>query len=539
MLQSGPNANWRFVGPIPPRILLTPSCLRPADPLLARDYYQGRFTFAGRTVETGNQSPFLMQGPSPAWEADLHSFRWLRHLADAGTDLAAAQARALIEDWIAIHGKRARPPAFAQDVTASRLIAWLQHSRFVLTGSDHGFYRRFMTSLARQRRYLRSALRGSPESIDTLHATIALAICSLCLPTSGRRQRRLADQLERLLKRQILPDGGHESRNRGHLPHLLADLLPLTQCYLSASKPVPQEVIRAIDRMFPQLRAARHVDGQIALFHGAGFSHTDLNAAVLRLDRTEGAAPTHAPQSGYFHVHDGPTTLIADVGMIPHGRAGSEAHASALAFEFSSGRQRIVTNLGVERLDRQKYRTIAQSTAAHNTVTIGDVSSARFRQFAGIDARYARRCVGGPGVIDFEAHDSGGTRGFVASHDGYARRFNLLHERGISLSHDGRRIDGFDRLVPVGRAKPKPVAAVARFHFHPAIVCQPTTAQNTFLLTSDTGERWAFRAIGAPAVIEESLFLAGVAGPAPTWQIRIDMDWPDVKRVSWRFERLT
>lgn len=536
-LQAGSVSNWRLVGPVPPRILLSPSCLRPSDPLLARDFYQGRFTFAGRTVETGSRSPFAADPPSAAWYGELHNFRWIRHLAHAGTDLSAAQARALIDDWIAEHGRRLRDPAYDLPTTASRIVAWLQHARFVLRNSDHAFYRRFMMSLSRQVRFLRKAVRAQPESIDTLHAVIALAIASLALPTGERRRQRTARQLEGLLKRQILPDGGHVTRNPEHLPELLADLLPLAQCYVSASHAVPPELVRAVDRMFPHLRAMRQVDGHLALFHGAGFSKTDLIAAVLRLDQTEGKAGAHAVQTGYYRLGAGETIVIADVGTIPHGINGTDCHASALAFELSSRRSRIVVNLGTDRLQRSEYAPVARATAAHSTLSLGDVPSAQFRRFAGAPRRSQWRPTARPGPVPVEDWRTGDMTGFQASHNGYVRTFGLWHHRGIAIDADGRRVDGYDQLRAAPRRRPGPARADVRFHLHPAVRVETTQAENTFILHVD-GDRWAFRAVGAPATIEQSLYLAAVAGPTPTAQIVVTMAWPDVERFSWRFERL-
>lgn len=537
-LQAGSVSNWRLVGPVPSRILLSPSCLRPGDPLIARDFYQGRFSFAGRTVESGSRSPFAVEPPSAAWHAGLHGFRWLRHLSHAGTDLASAQARVLIDDWIAVHGRRLHEPTYDLPNTASRIIAWLQHSRFLLQNSDHGFYRRFMASLSRQVRFMRKALRAQPQSLDTLQALIALAIASLALPTTERRRQRTAHQLEAQLKRQILPDGGHVSRNPAHLPELLADLLPLAQCYLAASRAVPTELVRAVDRMFPRLRAMRHADGHLALFHGAGYSTPDLIAAVLRLDQTEGKTGPHAVQSGFYRLEGEGTVVIADAGTIPAGIDGTACHASALAFEMSSRRSRIIVNLGIDQLRRPEYGPIARATAAHSTVSIGDISSARFRSFAGAPRGSRWRPTMRPRPIQVDEWKNGDMAGFIASHDGYLRPFGLIHERGIALRPDGRRVDGFDALRAPSPRSAGPVEARLRFHLHPAVRVEAAGADNTFLLHVD-GERWAFRAVGAPASIEESLYLAAVAGPTPTAQILVTIAWPEVGRVSWRFERLT
>ena len=103
-LGTGPGYRWRFSGRTPERILVAPPDLRLPDPQIASDIYHGRFPFAGQLVETGGETPFQQGLGGPAWERSLHGFRWLRHMREAGTDLAAANARALVSDRNASHG---------------------------------------------------------------------------------------------------------------------------------------------------------------------------------------------------------------------------------------------------------------------------------------------------------------------------------------------------------------------------------------------------------------------------------------------------
>ncbi|MCR2346202.1 hypothetical protein NSP34_25460, partial [Salmonella enterica] len=87
-------------------------------------------------------SPFAIEPPTDAWEASLHSFGWLRNMRAAGTELAMVNARALVEDWIRMHGKRIEGIAWSPEITAQRIIAWLQHSNIILATSDLATYRK-------------------------------------------------------------------------------------------------------------------------------------------------------------------------------------------------------------------------------------------------------------------------------------------------------------------------------------------------------------------------------------------------------------
>lgn len=534
-LQTGPLWRLRFIGGVPDRLLFSPSCIWPSDPLVARDIYQGRFTFAGHTVDVGRQSVFSIDAPTIAWEVELHSFGWLRHLQRAGTELAAENGRALVDDWISQYGRRIGGSAWTARACAGRVISWIQHARFILQNSEHGFFRRFMSSLARQIRYLRSIAPGLNENVALLHVRIALALSSINLPTSGVVQRRSAANLEDQLKRQIMPDGCHVSRQPDLLPELLADLLPLAQVYVAASKPVPRELVRAIDRMFPMLRFFRHAGGSIAQFHGASIGKEDLAAAVLRHDNTNGQFTEQASQSRYQRLSAGDTVIIADIGAPLSGPLGEKNHASSLAFEYSSGRCAVVVNAGIDRLHRAMYEDPARKTAAHSTLCLDEASSARIESFR-VGSRMQYRVVAGPTLVEDQVWDVDGGHGFSARHDGYVKSSGLWHERGIILFDDGRRIDGYDRLTPDSTVHESQHGADVRFHLHPRIAVTHND-DDTLELTTDVGDVWRFSAIGVVPRIEDSIYLAGVIGPVHNKQIVLSFSYPDTDSVKWRFER--
>ena len=221
-LRTGPVYRWRYAGRTPERVLIAPPDLRIADRQIAQDIYSGRYAFAGRLVETA-KSPFAPGLGDPPWQEAMHGFRWLRHMRQAGTELAAANARALVADWINSHGRHIDGIAWQPDVTARRIIAWLQHSTTVLQGAEYPFYRAFLRSLAVQIRYLRSMAPDMRDGEERVRAAIALVLAALSLPSSPSAirvaSRTLADELDR----QILPDGGHVSRNPHAVLELLAD----------------------------------------------------------------------------------------------------------------------------------------------------------------------------------------------------------------------------------------------------------------------------------------------------------------------------
>lgn len=535
-LRAGPAYRWRYYGRTPERLLLAPPDLRLADPQIAREIYHGRFLLAGHLVEAGGESPFMMDVEHRGWLEALHSFRWLRHLHVAESDLAAANARALVLDWITLHGRRISGIAWNPGTTAKRIIAWLQHSAIVLQGADLPFYRLFLKTLAVQIRYLRSVVREMPDGEDRLRARIALAFSAMSLPTPPSAMRAATRHLSAEIERQILPDGGHISRNPNAIIELLADLLPLRQTYANQAEPIPEAVVSAVDRMLPALRFFRHQDGTIARFNGMGITLHDRIAVLLRHDDTGGQPLFHAPYSGYERLAMGGTTVIADTGAPPAAELSDMANAGCLSFEMSSGRHQFIVNSGIDSLGDEAFRPLARATAAHSTATINDTSQARFALPKGWDEWIGTPLLGGPQNVTSQRIEEPGLQGFTASHDGYAARFSLIHERSLRLENEGNLLRGRDVFRPVDNTQPANASVAIRFHLHPDIGLYQSD-DGLLILAGERTDTWVFAAEGVEPVVEESIFFASLAGPARTRQIVLYFNTDERTEVSWQFVR--
>ncbi|MDN2565736.1 heparinase II/III family protein [Aquibium sp. A9E412] len=538
-LRTGPVYRWRYTGRTPERVLIAPPDLRLADPQIASEIYHGRFPFAGRMVEAGGQSPFQLDVAHRGWLEALHGFRWLRHMHAADSELATANARALMADWMASHGRRIAGVAWDPAVTARRVIAWLQHSAVVLKGADFAFYRQFLRSLSLQIRYLRSMAPEMADGEERLRARIALAFAALSLPVPTPVLRHATRQLCRELDRQVLPDGGHVSRSPHAVLELLADLLPLRQTYANQAEAPPGALVGAVERMLPMLRFFRHREGSLARFNGMGVTVHDRVAAILRHDDTAGAPLLHAPYSGYERLALGTTTVIADTGAPPPPELSHEAHAGCLSFELSSGRTQVIVNCGIDRFGADDFRPLGRATAAHSTATVNDTSQARFNLSGRLCGLLGTPLVAGPRTVDCRRHDGDGRHGFRASHDGYLSRFGLVHERALALSADGGVLDGVDRFLrPGGIPSGGGADRVAlRFHLHPDIALAEGD-KGRLVLAASNGETWTFACAHARPEIEESIFLAGIAGPVRSRQIVVYLAPDERPELHWRLSRM-
>lgn len=536
-----------FVGtPMPTRLLFAPQDLRTADPTIATDIYSGFFAFAGRAITTSGRSPFAFTPPSKAWAESLYGFGWLRHLRAAGTALAQANARSLVDEFVS---SKPGDKNIASDtqVMARRLISFISQSPLILEGADHAFYQRFLRLLGQHVRELERHMRSGALPQQQLMAAIALCYAGLCCEGLDRQLRRASRLLTRELERQILADGGHASRNPRVIVDLLFDLLPLRQMFASREVDTPEALLNAIDRMLPMVRLFRHGDGTLSHFNGMGVTAADHLATLLTYDDMRSQPIQHAPHTGYERLEAGRTLLVADVGAPPPTQLSTEAGAGCLSFEFSSAAQRIVVNCGTPRIAGDTIVQASRSTAAHSTASVNDISSCqtvgdRGGWFNSAIARWLLRRIGpvvlsGPARVTSERSEREHAQILTASHDGYRQRFGLTHERRLMLAPKGNMLEGEDVFWGEGTGASS-AEAVIRFHLAPGIKASRAQGGRVVMLVLPNQEAWQFSATPAEAHVEDSVFLAAPDGMRRTEQIVLSIRPSETPSIRWRFERL-
>ncbi|AXS42317.1 heparinase II/III family protein [Breoghania sp. L-A4] len=521
----------------PQRLLIAPQNLRTADPTIAADIYAGRFVFSGHQAESAGRSPFEIDAPDPDWARALHGFGWLRHLRAAKTNMARANARALVDDWIRICGRR-HSIGWEQAVVARRILSWLSQSPLLLEDCDREFYNRFLRALIRQVRYLRKTINETPDGVPRMVASLALAAAAVSMSGQGRFARQSLRRLDLELKRQILPDGGHISRNPGAILDILVDLLPVRQAFVMQGLAPSGTVMTSVDRMMPMIRFFRHGDGSFAHFNGMGATPGDLVATVLAYDDARGSPPNNASHSGYQRMVGEETVVLMDTGCPPPPMVSQHAHAGCLSMEVSSRANRLVVNCGVSSHGKDTWRRVARSTAAHSTAEFEDTSSCRFMTGGSLVRKLGALIVGGPTDVPVHREDLSDGTSVSASHNGYAKIFKLLHEREVRLSADGTLIDGVDRFVSLrGAPSGEKDRYAVRFHLHPLVKASLLRGGGAVLLMCADGEAWEFSGADVEIALEESIYLSDVHGHRRTEQIVLYDRLRHAREVHWHFRR--
>jgi uncharacterized heparinase superfamily protein len=533
-----PFSRWMAGVPTAYHLLILPQDLRTGDPSFAVELYDGYFGLAGAAAPIGSESPFKIVPPSPAWQKELYAFSWLRHLHAAEDQISRERARKLATEWIDL-GRGVPPIANDPDIKARRVISFLSHAAFLLDGADPDFYDSVMRALSRDLHDL-TVIYGDAPGVPRLRALTALLLAGLCVAEQEAYLSSFLSVFNAEIERQILEDGGHASRAPSDLIELLLDLLPLKQCFVARQLEPPEPLHTALNRMHPMLRFLRLGDGSVAHFNGMGPTFLDQVATVLAYDDMGGTfSGVLAPNSGYGRLAAGEVVAIADAGGPPSLGLSARAHAGCGAFEMSVGHEPLITNCGAPQDETSDWYVVSRSTAAHSTLSIDDLSSARLIRAQTASPGRELFWLTGPKVVEREASVSDGAITLRISHDGYRERFGLLHSRRLTLRKSGAEFEGHDQLSALGDTSPAEATAqfAVRFHLHPRVSAHLSRNTNAVTLTTPLGQVWRFIAEGAELDVEESIFFADPICLRRSMQIVLKGPCAKTVSVHWKFER--
>jgi uncharacterized heparinase superfamily protein len=499
------------------------------EPRSIGSYARGKQLTAGNILLAGHlaEAPEALiwdLTPDAGFVAEAQGFHWLDDLAAFGTPAAARRAQAWTWDWIARYGA-GHGPGWTPDLTGRRIIRWVHHATFLLSGRDRAQTEAFYRALSAQSAYLSRRWKAAAPGLPRFEALTGLVYAGLSLIGMDKLVAPAITALSEACQSDIDAEGGIPTRNPEELLEVLTLLTWSASAMTEAAQPVPPALSSAITRIAPALRTLRHADGDLARFHGGG------RGAEGRLDQALAAAGVRAGQPpaiamGFARLSGRRTSVIVDASAPPGGRAALTAHASTAAFELTSGRRPLIVNCGSGLSFGPAWRRAARATPSHSVLGMDGASSSRLSPRGEmLDQRAAvsdtRLIPGAEGTDLYIAHD-----GWLASH-------GLTAGRSLTLSHDGRRLSGVDSLTALtaeARRRFEDMMTTTamsgagfaiRFHLHPDADAHLDMADTAVSLALRSGEIWVFRFSGQASLsLEPSAYLeAGRLNPRPSLQI--------------------
>lgn len=528
------------------------------DKKIGQDILSGQFNYSGQSVDVGSQGdPWTVNMPSVSYAAWLHSFTWMNDLLSVGPKAkgkveekaAAIRLRGLVDNWITHYGQWNN---FNWDtaILTPRLWYWMVHWSPVLSSDNASAKAATRRAIVmRQMKYLRQHYKHLPSSFLKLQAAATLTLfgARLTEKSDGYLARGL-DWLDDEIEKQILPDGGHISRNPETTLNCLDVLLTLDLLLADRGVEGSRTLSRAIDRMVPMVAFFCHGDGALACFQGGGPNDANRISIILQAAPGEAKPFAYGHHTKYQRLAAGQTILILDGGTTPPVGYDTEAHLAPLALEISTDLGRLLVNCGWNKSQALGWRRPIRSSAAHSTLTLDSSSPGQLLPKNWMSKYWGEAVLKEAGPVKAQHKEQEAGIWVESTHSGYVPSTGLAHRRRLFMSTDGMDIRGEDSLyVPLGHSplsrEERPFDI--RFHFHPDVRVSLSQDQSSALIVHKGQAGWRFRTDGGPLTLEDSVYLGEGHKPVKCQQLVIsgralsDNDGEGrTNRVRWSFRRL-
>lgn len=527
LTQSTPLYNLSLLSTTPDRLIVKPVDPWPGDKAKAQELLTA--AGAGENSRTGPQWYAQWWNPEDAdnlWTNHIHGFSWLRDLRTHGSARAREQGRLMLESWLDTH-RHWDAEIWKPELTARRLTMWICHIDYFSDGYDDNFEDKFLSSLVRQAKHLNNILNKT-KGTATFQTIKGLLYAGIALENHEHWLDNSLSALTKAQKDQILTDGGHISRSPAIMLETLEILVDIRIALNAGAYPVPDDLTDTIENLSAALRLFRYRDRKLGMFHMTQEGNKDYIDSILAQAGTHKKRRMSLKDTGFERIEQGRALIVMDTAKTAPHPHDKSAHAAPLAFEFSYGKERIITNCGTHPTC-PKWREALRHTGGHNTACLDHRNACEIKK----DGHFGRK------ITNSTAHreDTKDATLIVASHNGYAPLNGITHTRKIYLSDEGHDLRGADEMNCAFDLI-NPVEIALRFHIHPSVTTSLVQDGQEVLLRMPGGIGWRFKQAGAKLKLEDSLYLGIGTTPRKTKQIALLTLMKDANTLlKWSFKR--
>ena len=429
----------------------------------------------------------------------LHNFCWLPSLnIKTEKELGCL----IVDQWIN-NFSNYNEKYWTLDVVTMRLIYWISSYEIIFKNSDLIFRSKVINNIVKQTKHLFKNISLIQNGVDKIKTLAALILVGNSFEQYEEYTQYGLKNLEDELGNFINKDGFVKSKNSEDLFWTLYFLVLIKEWLTLSRKQTPAFINIYINSLGICFKFLRFSNGDLPLFNGANHINTEKFYEFLE---TRGYEFENMENifCGYAKIKSKKIELFMDANnpsSILHSR---NYQAGPLSFELASNGVKFICNSGSGKNLGEELSYLSSSTAAHSTVTINDTSSCIFQKNALIRKYFGNSLIEKHNIVKKEFKNDKEFIQCIVAHDGYEKRFKILHERQITLFKIKNHIEGIDSLK-CKNLENKNLTFSVRFHIHPDIRITKTMGDD-ILLSSNKGEGWIFRSPQIPTKIEKNLY---------------------------------
>ena len=457
----------------------------------------------------------------------LNSFFWLFSL-----DLKSSKKNTqdIILQWIK-KNHRYNLKNWELDIIAKRIIAWLSNSKLTYEDGNADYKEEFNNIIKKQVNHLINEIEKSEWVNDKMIGCAAIILSGLAYKDKGNYLNHGLTLLKKIIKLAFDNDGFPKSRNIRQLNFYLKYFILIREWLKESQNEIPEYIDENIYYL-GQAYAFIWKNNKKDFFFNGNYktNNDDFDKYLERLGYNFKNQSNEL--GGYAILNNKKISLIMDIGNSPDKKFSSNYQAGALSFELLSNGKKIICNSGYFQSFKNQLNKLSKSSATHSTLILDNRSSCKFEKTIDSDFIIEDGLKITKKNIIFEKN----YWKINAAHDGYLKRYGIIHDREIEFYPEQMKFIGHDKII--SKNKIKNYNFEIRFHLEPNIKVMKTQ-DNKSIFIDLNGEGWKFNSNDNDINIDNGLFFGKKNSFAGNQNIFISgMTNNENQTIKWELTKL-
>ena len=410
----------------------------------------------------------------------LNNFFWFFSL-----DLKSSKktVQSLIVNWID-NNNRYNDKSWNFDLTSKRIISWLSNHQLTYEDGDKEYRIKFDHCIQKQTNHLLSEIKNSNDFENKMIGCAAIILTGLAYQNNKNYLDNGLNILKKIIKFSINNQGFPNSRNINQLIFYLKYFIVIREWFKESQNTVPEYIDETIYYLGLSYAFIWQNINHDILFNGNYISNNnEFDQYLKRFGYT--FKNENKEVAGYAILKNKKIILAMDIGPSPINTHSNNYQSGALSFEIISSGKKLIINSRYFANKRNKLNKLSKSTALQSTLIIEDYSSCSFK--SGEISGYV--IDQGLKIINKNVIFEDNYWKISASHDGYLKKFDSIHDREIEFYREQTKFVGTDKIIR--KNEDKNVKFDIRFHLDPGSKVMKTQDNKSILIELED-EGWKF-----------------------------------------------
>ena len=454
---------------------------------------------------------------------NLHSFFWLFSL-----DLKSSKkiTQSVILNWIE-QNNNYNKKNWEVDILSRRIIAWISNSKLTYENSEDKYKNKFNTIIQKQINHLINEIEKSKLFDDKMIECAAIILTGLSFKEDKYLNFGLT-LLKKIINFSFDNQSFPKSRSIRQLNFYLKYFVLIREWLKESQNEIPEyidEIIFYLGKSYSIL--CQGIKKNI-LFNG---NHEGENNDFDQYLNNHGYKfkNNSLEAGGYAILKNKKISLVMDIGPTPEKKFSRNYQCGALSFEIISNNKKLICNSGYFQKTKHKLNDISRSSANHSTLIIDNHSSCKINS-SKLEIENNLKILKKTTIMEKNYWN------ICASHDGYNKRYGVIHERKIEFFPENYKFIGQDKLLKKKNFKSSNFEI--RFHLEPNVKIMKTQDGKSILIDIKN-EGWKFTAQGYTIDIETGLYFGKKNSFTENQNLFISgITQSEDQIVKWEFEKI-